>query len=347
MSKPDVLFVLSIDTEEEWQWGEPFPESDFAVDNVKHLPSFQYQMEQLGIRPTYFVDYPVLDNPTSLEQFKQVIKHRQCEVGAHLHPWCNPPYFGPTTEFESHVVNLPREHVATKLDALIQKTQDTLGIIPQSFRTGRWGINETIFELLVERGIWIDSSVYPMYDNDYFSCYEAPFVPYYPDFGLPNFAGQQRHLLELPVTVGFNRMDDETGRHLQTKAEKGIWHYCRANALLWHLKLLRKLYLSPELSSIDDMKSLVDNCLRQERPVIHMYLHSSSFLDNGTGFYLDKDAHKHILDSVTQVFEHLSQQANVTCATISEAGHLLGMQNQVSGHTQPLSASRQDIRMVS
>ncbi len=56
MHKQDVLFVLTIDTEEEWQWDEEFPQHNCSVGNVEKLPAFQTFCESLGIRPTYFVD---------------------------------------------------------------------------------------------------------------------------------------------------------------------------------------------------------------------------------------------------------------------------------------------------
>ena len=62
MHKQDVLFVLTIDTEEEWQWDEEFPQHNCSVENVEKLPAFQTFCESLGIRPTYFVDYAVASN---------------------------------------------------------------------------------------------------------------------------------------------------------------------------------------------------------------------------------------------------------------------------------------------
>lgn len=35
MGKPNVLFVLTIDTEEEWRWDEEFPQHNCSVQNVK------------------------------------------------------------------------------------------------------------------------------------------------------------------------------------------------------------------------------------------------------------------------------------------------------------------------
>ena len=62
MGKPNVLFVLTIDTEEEWQWDSEFPQHDCSVKNVEKLPAFQAFCESLGIRPTYFVDYAVAND---------------------------------------------------------------------------------------------------------------------------------------------------------------------------------------------------------------------------------------------------------------------------------------------
>ena len=67
--KPDVIFVLSVDTEEEWDWSDEFPQKDFSVSNVKQIPKLQAFCEELGIRPTYFTDYAVVENPDAAEEF--------------------------------------------------------------------------------------------------------------------------------------------------------------------------------------------------------------------------------------------------------------------------------------
>ena len=118
MPKQDVLFILSVDTEEEWQWDDEFPQNNCSVKNVEKLPEFQQFCESLGIRPTYFVDYAVANDQHGSAVLKGFAEKRVAEIGAHLHPWCNPPYFGKTTEAESHVINLPFEQVEQKLDAL-------------------------------------------------------------------------------------------------------------------------------------------------------------------------------------------------------------------------------------
>ncbi len=116
----DILFILSMDTEEEWDWNGPFPEQQCQVSNIDALPQFHRHCQQLGIRPTYFTDYAVAENEASAATLNAILEKQDSELGAHLHPWCNPPFFGHTGERESHVVNLPSEQVVAKLDHLLQ-----------------------------------------------------------------------------------------------------------------------------------------------------------------------------------------------------------------------------------
>ena len=66
LNKQDVIFILSVDTEEEWDWSGDFPQTNFSVDNVEHIPAFQVFCENLGIRPTYFTDYAVAADPAAV-----------------------------------------------------------------------------------------------------------------------------------------------------------------------------------------------------------------------------------------------------------------------------------------
>jgi hypothetical protein len=37
-NKPELVFILTIDTEEEWYWNGPFPEQDLSVKNLESIP---------------------------------------------------------------------------------------------------------------------------------------------------------------------------------------------------------------------------------------------------------------------------------------------------------------------
>jgi hypothetical protein len=322
MAKQDAIFVLSVDTEEEWIWENEFPDHNFSVNNVSKLPDFQSFCDSLGIRTTYFVDYAVANDPRAKDIVKDISLHRSCEIGAHLHPWCNPPYFGKTTEFESHCLNLPTEQVASKLDALTERLVTEFGRTPTSFRSGRWGIDGRILKLLSTRGYKVDSSVYPFYENEYFSCKGAPTFPYWPDYRNSLTLGVQRDILEIPVSAGFNRVNFGCAEKIHSCLATYLG-WTKAVGFLWHTNALKKLYLSPELTNTNDMCSLVKTCLRNQHPVIHMYLHSSSLIDGATGLLDKRNAYTLICERIKGTLAYLKQHAHVSFATVTEASGLL------------------------
>lgn len=323
-NKKTIIFVLTIDTEEEWDWSGPFPQQVANVENIDKLPAFNTICENIGIRPTYLVDYAVADNKNAVKQMLTFTAKGNCEVGAHLHPWCNPPYFGEVGEAESHVVNLPVEQVSQKLDSLIASIEASFGVKPKSFRTGRWGIDKHVMDLLVKTGINVDSSVYPFYKNEYFSCSGASNLPYWPDLNDHHQHGAQDTLYELPVTVGFNRPQFEFANQIHTAFAKPPLSWTRFNGLAWHTHLLRKTYLCPELSSTQDMLTLCDTVIEMGYPVLHMYMHSSSLLVNQNDLLgNENDPFDFISGAVKKVVTQLKSSYNIEFCTISEAASKL------------------------
>ena len=318
-----IQFVLSMDTEEEWDWDGPFPEQDATVSNINELPAFHSFCQELGIRPTYFTDYAVVNNRCSIDILKAIIAQSDCEIGAHLHPWVNPPFFGATGERESHVVNLPIEQVRAKLENLMNTFKQVLGVEPAAFRSGRWGINGECLKLLLDCGMTIDSSVYPFFRNAYFNCESASVLPYWPDFDDTNRPSAQRDIIEMPVTAGFNWPWFQGLNRLHNLVISPPFSWLRINGVLWHLKLLRKIYLSPELHSSDEMISLVKVCLNSGYGLLHMNLHSSSLIEGVTGLTNVANARENICARIGDVIDFLQRDYEVEFCTISEARQLV------------------------
>ncbi len=326
MDKPLVTFILSVDTEEEWDWSGPFPNDNFSVQNVHEIPAFQLFCQELGIKPTYLVDYAVANNKQSAGILNSLNKN-ECEFGAHLHPWANPPFFDDTNEFSSHVINLPIEHVEAKLKALLAIIEQKLHCKPSSFRTGRWGINGEVLALIKKYNISTDSSVYPLYHHNYFSCENAPSHAYWPSYDNTNQKSEQRDILEMPVTCGFNRTNYNFSQKLHKISASSPLNKLRIIGFLWHSLLLRKLYLSPELCSANDMKRLVDTCFKRGEHTFHMYLHSSSLLEQVTGLNNELNARENICQRIGEVIKHIQTYAEVEFLTLSEAHEKLKKNN--------------------
>ena len=329
--KKQITFLLSVDTEEEWDWEGPFPENEFSVENLHALPKFQAFCEEKGLRPCYFVDYPAAVGLAKQTEFLERVKQSQCELGAHLHPWANPPYFGSATEENSHVVNLPLLQVEQKLDALMELFRSTLSYEPKAFRTGRWGISEAIMELLYLRGFDIDSSVYPFYKNDYFDCYGAPLNAYWPDTSNVLKSGTQRNILEMPVTVGFNRSNFESASKLHDFSQHKALQLFKPTALLWHSNILRKIYFSPEVADTKNMIKLADKAIENGQHYLHMYFHSSNLINNGTGFLKSDKPFALICKRISALIKHLQSKYEVNFMTPSEYKvHLQNNEDQIA-----------------
>lgn len=312
----NIIFVLSIDTEEEFDWNGPFPEHNWSVENTRLIPALQTFCESLGIKPTYLVDYPVAMTPESAALLRQLVATGKAEVGAHLHPWCTPPFEGLNTERESHVVNLDPALALRKLNALINMIETRIGVRPVSFRTGRWGINSAVMKMLADNGFTTDSSIYPFYENEFFSCLNARNIPYWPSLDNPDQPGEQRIIFELPVTAGFNRPHFRFWSRVHTFLSRGVFRLLRLVGIAWQTRLLKKLYLSPELSSHDEMTNLVDAALAEGHRVIHMYFHSSSLLTDQAQIH----------DGIEVVIKHLQTKVSLEFLTLSEASQKLGRQ---------------------
>ncbi|PCJ34017.1 MAG: WalW protein [Moraxellaceae bacterium] len=332
-NKRKVLFILSVDTEEEFDWNGDFPQNTCNVENVQQIPKFQAFCESLGVRPTYLVDYPVANDIKAANILKNIAQTKNAEIGAHLHPWCNPPMEGANGERESHVVNLAPNLVRAKLQSLTSTIKRNIEVTPTVFRTGRWGTNEAVINITRGEGYDIDSSVYPYYINEDFSCENTPDKPYWPNLSSPNLAGPKCDIFELPITAGFNRSNfpfwDKVHRLLSSKFMDPL----RLIGFAWKTNILRKIYLCPELSTTDDMIALTEAALTSENPVIHMYIHSSSLLPGRNEYTQNNGDEKRFYTSIADVVEHLANQNDVTFCTITEARDLL--LEGFAGYTAP------------
>ena len=71
------------------------------------------------------------------------------------------------------------------------------------------------------------------------------------------------------------------------------------------------------------MVTLIDTCLKKGHTLFHMYLHSSSLLENVTGLSDKANAREYLCQQMKIAVEYLKTKANVTFCTMSEARSLL------------------------
>jgi peptidoglycan/xylan/chitin deacetylase (PgdA/CDA1 family) len=310
---------LSVDTEEEWDWNAGFPVSHYSVRNSRNLAKFQSFCENLGVRPTYFVNYAVASDPDSVRCLKAPYDKGSCEIGAHLHSWVTPPLEENVNEEHSHAINLPLELVRRKLRALTQQLTREFGASPLAFRSGRWGVNGALLRLLIDEGYQTDSSIHPFHADSRFSYHSASTIPYWPDLTDCLRKGTQRSMFEIPVTAGFNRPDFARANRIHRFLERAPWRSFHLIGVLWHLRMLRKLRLSPELAGVEDMLLLINACLARGHRMLHMYLHSSSLLPGGSPYVSNAAEEQRLYNRIAGVISALGRETTIRFCTLTEA----------------------------
>jgi hypothetical protein len=79
-------FILTVDTEEEFDWTRPIQREGYTVHSVARLAKFQEFCEGQGVCPIYLVDYPIATSPAAGEVLRDAVAAGRAEIGVQLHP---------------------------------------------------------------------------------------------------------------------------------------------------------------------------------------------------------------------------------------------------------------------
>ena len=291
--------IVSIDTEEEGLWGGAF-ERNPSTKNLVGLDRFQSFCQARQILPTYLIDAPVLENAAAVKNMRSWQEGGLCEVGAHCHPWCNPPYADePLDAQHSYLCNLPSSAQRHKLEWLTDKIEENFGKRPTSFRAGRYGMNHVGIQHLSDLGYRVDSSVLP-FRNYAYQCgpdYSQATLTSYrvdgDDLLKPNHDGK---LIEIPITAGYTRGHFAKQNRRFQKLREAPLNRLRIAGILERFNLLRWVKLSPEQTSIADAIRLIDGALREGVQSLVLMFHSTSLVPTmspyvGTDAELDEFYH--------------------------------------------------------
>ncbi len=157
-------FMLFVDTEEEFDWDAPFNRASDRVTALAGMARGQAYFAAAGVKPIYVTDYPVIDSDAAATMMGQWISDGAADIGAHLHPWVNPPHVEDVNAANSYVGFLPEAVERAKLEALCQRIEARFGRRPIAYRAGRYGVGPNSARLLEEAGFRLDSSVRSRFD---------------------------------------------------------------------------------------------------------------------------------------------------------------------------------------
>lgn len=311
--------IVTIDTEED-NWDNYSP-TNYTLDNVDMIPSLQLLFDDLNVKPTYLITYPVATDKTAISLLKGILEEGRCEIGAHCHPWNTPPFEEEINEKNSMLCNLPTELQYKKLSFLHQAIKKHFNIEPESFRSGRWGYNKDVAKNLYKLGYKIDTSITPY--TDWTKYYGPDFLNISPQpykFSSDNifFESSNGHLVEIPVTIGFLQQNFTLSNYLMKILRIRPISKLRLIGIMSRLNLLNKVWLSPEVCDSKEMIKLAQIFMRKNYKFINMTFHSSSLKYGLTPFVQTKEEEKRFLERIRE-FLIFTQDAGIESIKLSDS----------------------------
>lgn len=313
-----IRLVVSIDTEED-NWGQYKP-SGYTVENILKIPALQSVFDEFDIKPTYLISYPVVTDKRALSIFKTIIARNRCEIGMHCHPWNTPPFEEENTRKNSMLCNLPADLQFKKLSNLHHCIISNLGVIPISFRAGRWGFSSKVAKNLLTLGYKVDTSVFSFSNltdkggPDYSMIASLPYLLNPDDIYSPVDSGQ---MLEVPITVGYLQKNFDMCNRISKIAGHKVLNSFKIKGILQRLNLLNKIYLSPEVNSGAEMIALTENLAKKGYTVINLYFHSTTLKQGLTPFVKTEEEELNFIMRLREFFQ-FTREAGIESVYLSD-----------------------------
>lgn len=293
--------IITVDTEADRAWTAPT--DDLSIDNLRFVPRFQALCERYGMKPTYLCTYEVVTSKVFEETILSYQRRGAAEIGAHLHPWTNPPFLGgpdianvDRSEYPAYPSELPVSSLRAKLEVLT-KAINAHGVTPTSYRAGRWGFSKEHIPILLQLGYTVDCSVTPHVDR---STYKGV-SRFGPDFRSATSAAPYElssndvcaegdsGLYEVPVTILHTSA-------LMRRSESFRRLFRRFRRTLPVRIINRALNLEPTwfrpypYLTARHMQKVYETAVALRLPAMEMMLHSSELMPGGSRSFRTDDA---------------------------------------------------------
>jgi hypothetical protein len=319
-----VILTASVDTEED-NWVPA--RAGITVRNALELPRMHERMTRLGLRLTYFCAHSIAEDPSAADVVRD-LRAAGAEIGGHLHPWNTPPLGEAATPRNSMLKNLSPETQRLKIAQVTSALIEQCGCRPESFRAGRFALGTETVRALVQNGYLVDSSVMPWIDwspidegADFFG---APQHVYRLGEDQPvTTAAPAGTLIEVPLSTGFNRWPFARAAVTHRRLGRGIASRLRLAGIAHRTHALRRIMLSPEGTTLDDMLRLARVLIRHGIAHLQIMWHSPTLVAGLTPFARSEAEVETLYRKVDEFVEQLSTMATIRFATVGETARLL------------------------
>lgn len=317
------ILVVVLDTEEEFDWSQPFDQSSRSVTAIQGLIPLQTMFEDVGIRPTYVIDHPVATQPESASVLGGFSRRGVAEVGAHLHPWVTPPHSEQVNVFNSYGGNLDPALEQAKLESLVEAIEQNVGVRPRTFKAGRYGVGRQTLIALRELGFTTDLSTSPGFN---WSGDGGPDFRGYPNY--PYWIPGEPAILEIPTTGGHFGPLRWIGPAIDPTSNDGSTGNPLLASFLRRLRLSRRVMLSPEGSKLWELQSLAEALLEGGEQVLTLSFHSPSVVPGHTAFVRNDNERSVFVSTIRSFAEWLFRRHNARGMTAAEVYALVSSSKQ-------------------
>lgn len=268
-------FILTVDTEEEFDWTQPLRANGHTLDSLSRLRHFQQFCESHGVVPIYLVDWPVATSPLAAEILREPLAAGRAEIGVQLHPWVNPPFEEAVTAANSFAGNLPEELERAKFLTLRDAIVANFGQQPLIYRAGRYGVGPNTARMLVDAGIRIDTSVRSRFD------YSLEGGPNFRNLPIrPWWVDKPGQLLELPLTTVYCGPLRRLGPWLHPR----LWRLPCVRGALARVRLLERVPFTPEGVTQGEIRCAIRTAIAQRLELLVFSFHSPSLAPGHTPY---------------------------------------------------------------
>lgn len=306
--RPQLMVV--VDTEEEFDWSQPFSATNRSIESILFQDAAQDLFERVKLKPTYVLDYPIVENEKSVNVIKGYFDRDACTIGSHLQPWVNPPYSEENSNFNSYPGNLSYASEYQKLKELTEMVEKEFGHRPQIYKAGRYGFGASTAKILKSLGYTIDVSVVPHTD---FKNVEGPdFSPFRNE---PVWLGDDLDILEIPLTRGFAGTFSFLGPRIFPMIDGSVGSRFHVPGLLARLGLLERITLTPEGISLEELIRLTRKMMASGRRIFCLTYHSSTLMPGGSPYVSTEAERKAFVECIEGYLEFFFEECEGEATT--------------------------------
>lgn len=301
---PPVLAVV-VDTEEEFDWSEPFSRHNVATATVATQElAHERIFDRFGIVPTYVLDWPVATSVSAVGVLKALMDAGRCDIGTQLHPWVSPPFVEEVNMHNSYSGNLPPDVELEKMRMLTLAIAENFGRSPTIFKAGRYGLGKHTADDLASLGYQIDASIVPYSSftdegGPDFTAYDN--TPFW-------FGPRDAPLLELPVTTAYCGWLRDHGRWLHALLCAQPAKALHIGGVAARTRALERIRLSPEGCGPADMIRLVKSLARAGNRVFTLTYHSPSLVPGHTPYVRTAQDLENLLTGIFEVCRYFRDE---------------------------------------